>query len=166
MKALLDGGQRRRVTDPLNNSTSLDVPLTEDADATKLDLIADDEAEQSFDDVEDRIFTQELNKTLKQAMSDVCSAAEIDVLNGLYWNGETIAAISKKCNVPYGNIQRLHSHALAMLRSSSRTKQMLDPYREFIQSHAYHGVGLSSFRSSGISSVERVAEQWETVTGA
>lgn len=165
VNACLNGGQRRSVTDPLSCSTSLDVPLTEDADATKLDLIADEDAYKSFENVEDRIFTQKLNKALKQAMSDVCSTAEIDVLNRLYWNGETIATISKDCNVPYGDIQRLHSHALVKLRSS-RSKQRLDPFREFIQSYAYHGVGLSSFRSSGISSVERVVEQWEEITGA
>lgn len=163
--ALLDGGQRRRVTDPLSCSESLDVPLTEDSEATKLDLIADEEAYKDFEDVEYRIFTQELNKNLKQAMTEVCSAAEIDVLNRLYWNGETIATISKNRNVPYGDIQRLHSHALVKLRSS-RSKQRLDPYREFIQSHAYHSVGLSSFRLSGISSVERTVEQWEKITGA
>lgn len=163
--ALLNGGQRRRTADPLNISTSLDVPLSEDSETTKADLLTDDESERSFEELEERIFIQELNETLKQAMSDVCTDYEQDILNRLYWNSETTADIANSYNVTASYIRESHKKALQHLRSS-HARRMLEPYREFIKSHAYHGVGLSSFRSSGISSVERVVEQWEQITGA
>lgn len=165
IKALLDGGHRRSIIDPLNMAASLDVPLSDDVEATKADLIVDDEAEQSFEDVEERIFIQELNKTLTQAIAAVCNETEKNILNRLYWNNEKFIEVAHSMNVSSSNIRYIHNHALAILRSS-HAKRMLEPYREFITSRAYKGIGLSSFRSSGISSVERIVEQWDKITGA
>lgn len=163
--ALLNGGQRKRKRIPLNCSASLDVPLSEDSEATKADVIIDYKAEQSFEHIEDEMFTQELNKTLTQAIAAVCNETEKNILNRLYWNNETFVDIARSMNVSNGNIHSIHNHALVMLRSS-HAKRMLEPYREFITSRAYKGIGLSSFRSSGISSVERVVEQWDEISGA
>lgn len=164
-KALLDGGHRRSIIDPLNMSASLDVPLSDDAEATKADVIIDYKAEQSFEDAEEKIFIQELNKTLSQAITAVCNETEKSILNQLYWNKKTFVDIARSMNVSGGKVHSIHSHALMMLRSS-HTKRMLEPYREFISSRAYKGIGLSSFRSSGISSVERITEQWDEISGA
>ena len=163
--ALLDGGYRRSTTDPLRMCGSLDIPFADDSETTKAALIPDDKAERSFEAAEEKIFNQQLNKTLKQAMSEVCTDYEIDILNRLYWNGEATADIANSYNVSSAYIKKSHRHALQHLRSS-HARQMLEPYREFISSRAYKGIGLSSFRSSGISSVERIAEQWAEISGA
>lgn len=164
VNALLHGGKRKRKINPLNCSASLDVPLSEDSEATKADVIIDYEAAQSFEDAEEKIFIQELNTTLDQAIKQACNETEKSVLNQLYWNNKTFVDIARSMNVSGGKVHSIHSHALMMLRSS-HTKRMLEPYREFITSRAYKGIGLSSFRSSGISSVERVVEQLNEVTG-
>ena len=83
----------------------------------------------------------------------------------LYWNKKTFVDIARSMNVSGGKVHNIHSHALMLLRSS-HTKRMLEPYREFISSRAYKGIGLSCFRSSGISSVERITEQWDEISGA
>lgn len=163
--ALLNGGQRKRNANPLNCSASLDVPLSEDAETTKTDLLPDNEAEYNFEKAEEKIFTQELHNALTQAIETVCNENEKHILNRLYWNNETFVDIASSMNVSCSNIRYIHNHALVMLRSS-HTKKMLEPYREFISSRAYKGIGLSSFRSSGISSVERIAEQWDEISGA
>lgn len=161
VKNLIGGGHRRRVPDPLNDFTeSLDTPITDDTEHTKADLIPDKEAEQSFENAEERIYTNELHNALENAMQTACNDREIDVMRRMYWDGEKQTDIAKRLNISYQAIHQIHYHALRQLRQR-KIKEQLESYSEFIKSHAYHGTGFSSFRSSGISSVERTVEAWE-----
>lgn len=163
--ALFGGGQRKQITNPLNISLSLDVPLSEDAETTRADLLVDNEALQAFENTEEYIYNKELNIALKNAIQTACGSNEADVLQRIYWNNQTVAEIAQQKNITKSKVHSIHTRSLVMLRSGKARKH-LEPFREFIISRAYKGVGLSSFRSSGISSVERIAEQWDESSGA
>lgn len=163
VNALLNGGQKRRISDPLNNRPiSLDVPLTEDTETTKADMLPDETAAESFDNAEERIYTEELHNALEQAMQTACNEREADILRRLYWNGETLAEAAKFFGVAPNAIHQSRNHAFRDIKRNFVAKSILQPYKDFIESHAYHGTGLTSFRSSGTSSVERTVELWES----
>lgn len=163
--ALLNGGHRRQITDPLNKSISLDVPLSEDAETTKADLLPDDAAEQGFENAENDIYNMELHEALEKAVQIACNSREADILRLMYWDGKTYQSIADTLNISVSYVGTTHHRALRQLRHG-RAILILQPYADFIKTHAYHGTGLSAFRSSGISSVERIAEQWNEISGA
>lgn len=163
VNALLNSGRRRNITDPLNDyPSSLDVPLTEDTETTKADLLPDDAAVQSFNNAEERIYTEELHNALEQAIQAACNEREANILRRLYWNGETLAEAAKVCGVAPNSVHQSRNHAFRAIRRSYTATRILQPYKDFVESHAYHGTGLTSFRSNGTSSVEKTVELWES----
>lgn len=158
--ALLDGGNKRRVTDPLNRAISLDVPLSEDTETTKADLLPDDVAEQDFEAAENDVYNNELHEALEKAMQTACNSREADILRSVYWYGKTYQSIADVLNISISYVGETHRKALRHLRCG-RSILILQPYADFIKTHAYHGTGLSTFRTSGNSSVEKTVELWE-----
>jgi len=160
LAALLNGGHRRQVTDPLNRAISLDVPLSEDTETTKADLLPDDVAEQDFEAAENDVYNNELHEALEKAMQVACNSREADILKLMYWDGKTYQSIADTLNISVSYVGTTHHRALRQLRHG-RAILILQPYADFIKTHAYHGTGLSTFRTSGNSSVEKTVELWE-----
>lgn len=158
--ALLNGGHRRQIIDPLNKSISIDVPLSEDAETTKADLLPDDAAEQGFENAENDIYNKELHEALEKAVQIACNSREADILRLMYWDGKTYQSIADTLNISVSYVGTTHNRALRQLRHG-RSILILQPYADFIKTHAYHGTGLSTFRTSGNSSVEKTVELWE-----
>ena len=157
--ALLNGGHRRQITDPLNKSISLDVPLSEDAETTKADLLPDDIAEQDFEDAENDVYNNELHEALEKAMQVACNSREADILKLMYWDGKTYQSIADTLNISVSYVGTTHHKALRHLRCG-RSILILQPYADFIKTHAYHGTGLSTFRTSVYRCVEKTVELW------
>ncbi len=159
IKGILGGA-----SDSLNNSSSLDEPVSEDdGDATLSDMLPDERASAEFDDSENALFLQELHNALDMAMDTVCSSEEKTALCLQWYAGEDNNTIAERMALTTQDVRKLQRKAMNNLRRP-QSSQMLKPYLyhdEFIEAKAYHRTGVSSFNYSGISSVERIVENIE-----
>lgn len=158
--ALLNGGRRRQVTDPLNNASSLDMPISDETETTRANIIPDERAVQDFEDAENDVFNDELHEALERAMQKACNEREATILRLMYWDGKTYQSIAETLNISASYVGTAYHNALRHLRYP-HVRFILQPYAEFIKTHAYHGIGVTAFRTSGTSSVERTVELWE-----
>lgn len=159
IKGILGGA-----SDSLNNSSSLDEPISEeDGDATLLDMLPDTNATADFDDSENALFLQELHNALDMAMDTVCSNEEKTALCLQWYAGEDNNTIAERMALTAQDVRRLQRKALNNLRKR-QSSQMLKPYLyhdEFIEAKAYKGTGASNYNYSAGSSVERIVETIE-----
>ena len=147
----------KQQNEPLNNSNSLDdVISSNDGEYTLLDTLADPEAAQAFASAEDSVYREQLHRDL-QACLDMIPDKQAETLQGIYFEGKTLTAISQSKGVAVESVRVLHNQGLRNMRHGSRL-QILKHYRaNIISTHGYKG-GLSAFRSWRGSSVERTAE--------
>ena len=81
---------RRQKQDPLNNSTSMDKPIGEEDDGGTLgDFIPDPSAVQAFQDVEERLYLEQLHAALERAMGTL-EADEEAFIRARYYQGRGI----------------------------------------------------------------------------
>lgn len=162
----LTGGHRRKVTgadgkirmisaDPLNHCTSLDTPLDEEDDgaASLGDLQPDPAASEAFQDVEERIYQEELHMALEEALLKL-SEREQRIVRGLYFAGHTLKQEAAEDGTTYQMIYQLRQNALRKLRRSPTLQRWHD---EVIQTHAWQGTGFWAWAYGG-SVEERTVE--------
>ncbi len=78
---------RKQARDPLHRAGSLDVPIGEDEDGTTLgDIQADPQAVQALEDVEHRLYLEQLHAALETALKAL-PEAERTVLRARYYQG-------------------------------------------------------------------------------
>ena len=165
----LTGGHRRTVTDadgkqhavsanPLNYCTSLDVPLDdEDGGAATLgDLQADPAAAGEMQDVEERIYTEELHAALEEALSKLTEREE-RVIRGQYYQDKSVRQICEETGLTRGQAANARNAAFAKLR---RNPRLLRWHDEVIQTHAWRGTGFTAWAAGG-SVEERAVEYLE-----
>lgn len=149
-------GWRTSKRDPLNNSTSMDKPVGEDDDGgTMGDFIPDPSAAQAFQDVEERLYQEQLHAALERALGTL-EADEEAAIRARYYQGRTREEIGP-------HARTLESHALVKLRRS-RVRRELEQYIEW-RTPYYMSVGVQAFQNTNESAVERIVFLREQMRG-
>lgn len=140
------GGWRTSKRDPLTKSTSLDAPINvgdEEADALG-DFIPDPAAAQAFQNVEERLYQEQLHAALERALGTLEADEES---TARYYQGRTLEEIGPQART-------LESHAFVKLRRV-QVRRELEQYIER-RTPYYMSVGVQKFQNTGESAVERI----------
>lgn len=138
---------RRQQRDPLHLAASLDKPIGEEDDGgTVGDLIPDPSAVQAFQDVEEKLYQEQLHAALERALGTLEDDEEA-VIRARYYQGRTLEEIG-----PQGPATA--ASALKKLRRPQARKEL----EQFIEQRTpyYLRVGVQTFQNTGESAVERI----------
>lgn len=149
------GGWRTSKRDPLTKSTSMDKPIGEEDGGTVGDFIPDPAAVQAFQDVEERLYQEQLHAALERALGTL-EADEEAFIRARYYQSRTLEEIGPKART-------LESHALVKLRRP----QVRSALEQFIEERTpyYMKVGVRTFQNTGESAVERIVFRREQLPG-
>lgn len=104
-----------------NDEISLNTPINEDGDTTLLDSIKDDY--RPYENVEDRVYNQQLKQELEEAMCEYNTLKEREILKLRYgWNDSrcmTYEEIGNLFNISGASIKQSESLALLKIRRSA-----------------------------------------------
>ena len=148
--------------DPLNSCDSLDRPVGEEDGTSLGDFLPDIGASDAMENVEERVYSQELHNALSAAL-DTLEEKQRDTLHRRYWNCDTLDAIAKDYGVPRERVRKMEAKALYVLRYGKCRKQLIQFVQEIRSEFAYHGTGLTTWKNTGASSVERTAEKLDEI---
>lgn len=151
-------GYKTSKRDLLNRADSLDVPIGEDGDTTKGDMLAD--PVDQFADAEHKIWLEQLQEAMGKAM-DALPAEWRDVLHRYYWQGQTLEEIGKATGVNKNNVWLRHGKGLRQLRRTMH-RFGLDQFVEE-RTPYYARVGVDSFNATHTSAVEYAVIRRETL---
>lgn len=152
---------------PLNIASSLDKDLQgfEGDDLTMLDVIPDETAVQAFEDITERVYHTQLSNTLELAMCEALTDEQRFVIRERFWNNKTFSHIGRTLQTKDHYAHKLEGEALRALRKYDAKTKHLQAFRDdIITSHSYIGTGLSSFKYTQSSSVERTVELADKLT--
>ena len=152
---------------PLNIASSLDKDIQgfEGEDLTMLDVIPDETAVLAFEDVTERVYHTQLSNTLELAMCEALTDEQRFVIRERFWNNRTFSHIGRDLQIKDHYAHKLEGEALRALRMHSAKSKRLQAFRDdIITSHSYIGTGLSSFKYTQSSSIERTIELAEKLT--
>lgn len=141
----------------MRHKLSLDAPIGEEGDTTRMDLYAGSQAdeESDYEACEEEIDRQLLRQTLCEAV-DKLSEDKKEVVNKKYFENLTLADIGKEKGVSGERIRQIESKAIRLLR---RDRELSKKVEDWID--AYHPVGVSAFSRTGTSSTEWVVLERE-----
>lgn len=143
---------KRRRSDPINATTSLDLPLSDEADAAALhEIIPDPEAEAALVDVEEKIWHEQLHEALENVLAELPEKSST-VLRLRYYQNQTLAAVGDVFNVGTEMARQLELQALRQLRKPRISRRL----RSFYDYNVYSGTGLGAFKTTGMSVQERI----------
>lgn len=144
-------GIRTTKRDPLNNSISLDTPLDDSADSdTLLDLQAD--PANTFEEVDRRIWLEQLHAALDLAMSSALSERERSTLQRRYWQNQTLKKLGEADSVSIEAARRAEWQAIQKLRRT-RSRFGLDQFMED-QTPYFARISPAVFNTTHTSAVE------------
>ncbi len=150
---------RRGKRNPLNNSESLDEPLSsKNGNFTLKDTVQDKNSELGFEDVERNLYQNSLHKALEDQISKLNPISQT-VIRCRYYQRQTLEQTGEIIGCSR-DVARQHEYkALGTLRKPKAAKA-LKPFLYFdYESLAYRGTGLSSFKSRGGSAPEIITER-------
>ena len=153
--------------EPLNTASSFDndVKGFEDEDLTLLEVIPDEAAAQAFEDVTERVYHTQLSNTLELAINEALTDEQHFVIRERFWKDRPFSHISRDLQIKDHYARKLEGEALRALRMHSVKNKRLQAFRDdIITSHSYIGTGLSSFKYTQSSSVERTVELADRLT--
>ena len=139
-----------QLRDPLNHSSSLDVPIREDSEETKLYIVPD--TRDYISEADDRIFQKELHRALEAALFKL-PKQEAKAIRSVYYDGKTQQIIAQEMNCSFQRVSQLCKDGLRHIRKSS-SKNSLEAFLDS-QTSFYSGVSLRAFQNKG-SQVERL----------
>ena len=143
--------------DALNAADSLDRIIdTGDGggDTALIDFIADDTAENSFKRIEENSQREETARILRKCV-DSLEEREKAVIDGYFYNGETLGSIGNAFGVSRVCIQHIRDKALRNMFVMPEIQKLGDEYG-YTAKAVYHD-SLTSFRKNGQSTVEHIA---------
>lgn len=142
----------------LNDCTSLDIPIDEAEEITRLELVEDAEAFAEFDRCETSLILDKLRLLLDEAI-DYLPPTHAEILRLRYFGGATYAEIAERLNIGTAqNVINMESNAFHRILKS-RHKRILQEYRNMeLSARAYYNTGLTSFKCKGGSSAELAIE--------
>ncbi|MBR1780046.1 MAG: sigma-70 family RNA polymerase sigma factor [Oscillospiraceae bacterium] len=155
-------GYRSRKRDPLNTALDLDSPLPGTDDLRIIDALTgeDEGAAQDFEDVERGIWVEQLRAALDKALSELPPEQRAAV-EGHYLQERTFRELAQDAGCSIEMIRQREQKALRRMRHP-RTRRALEQFVEASTPFYLH-VGVSSFNSTGVSSVERIVEIRESI---
>lgn len=137
--------------EPLNNSLSLDTPLTDDADSDDLmDVIADPAGQQWRESLEESMWRKQLQEVVESALSTVPEQYR-EILRLRYWEDMTLEDIGEQRKVSKERIRQMENKGIRILRQP-RNACHLRPFCDF---DFYCHTSLSAFNQTGMSIQER-----------
>lgn len=143
------GRTEKQRREPLNNCTSLDVPIDEDGENTLLDFIPDSRDE--FAVVEEKIYQEQLHNALETALNTL-PKAEADTIRAEFFDGKKQSEIAAKMGVSQERARQLRNGGLRHIRTSSARVKL----ERFIDSETnfYKYVSVYQFNRTSTSAVE------------
>ena len=152
-----EGKQLRTAADPLNDCTSLDVPVGEDGSGTVLaDLQEDPAAAHEFQQAENEIYNEELHAALEEALNKL-TPRQADIIRRHYFGGKSFAEIAREDNTtrnaPY-------NHEQAAFLALRRNPALARWHDDILSAKAWTGTGWNAWNRYG-SVEERVTEYLE-----
>lgn len=152
-------GHRGKKYNLLDVATSLDIPLdNEDGGSAALsDLQADARAQQDFEDTEHKIWLEQLHIAMEDALSQLPEGGQ-EIIKARYYEKCTLADTAASVGVSIEAIRgRIHK-ALFQLRKNKCLRRFIEYHTSY-----YLHVGVTSFKSTSISSTERVVLERERI---
>ena len=136
---------------PLNNSISLDTPLSDDSDSdTMMEVVADPNGQRPTQSVEEAIFHQQLRDALEASLSAIPEQSA-EILRLRYYHGLTLAEVGDIRGTSLERIRQMESKALRQIRKPSIACHL----RPFYDFDFYCGTGLGAYQHTGMSVQER-----------
>ena len=153
--ALLGYCKNRR-REPLNSCTSLDTPITEDEDYSLLDAIPDSDSERPYEQIDHADYIAKLHKDLEAAMNRKLSEQQKSILLDWYYFRSPFEDIMEKHGLSAGRVRTILRTSCNRLGSDPELRKLYG--NEILQDLLYKRTGLSYFKNSGMSSVEKAVE--------
>lgn len=117
------GTQKR---DPLNNCTSLDIPLLEEENGDTIgDMIPDPQAEERIAATVEREYNRQLTSVVLQTL-DTISERQREIILRHYYGSEPLAGIAREWGVSNERVRQLEQEALKKLKKA-RSVQNFNP---------------------------------------
>lgn len=160
--ALTGNRTNRQRGEPLNQCTSLNVPVGEDESAELSDLVEDSGASERFEDAEHRVYLEQLHNTLEQVMDDHLTTEQRDVIQRRYYDGLTLREVGEVTHRGTARVRQIEGQALRKLREPHCARPLL-PFSEQVMGMAYHS-SFTAYRHAMASTTELIVErvdQWE-----
>lgn len=155
--------QRQR-RDPLRGAISLDDPVPGTDDLLLSDTVAD--SEDRIADTEDAIWWDELHTAMLEALGSLPPDCR-DILRRRFYQLQTLARAAQETGRTQNRVRQIEAIAIRQLRHP-RIARNLQPFAYpdgDIYAAGLRGTGLSVFRRSGESSVERAVFWMERGSG-
>lgn len=142
---------KKQQQDPLHRATSLDTPLSDEADSDDLmAIIADPAGMKGLEAAEEAIYRQQLHDALEVAL-DAIPDQYSEVLRQRHYEGLSLAEIGESRGVSAEYVRHLEGKALRHIRRPSIACRL----QPFCDLDFYCGTGLSAFQHTGMSIQER-----------
>lgn len=137
--------------EPLNSALSMDSPLTDDADSALFgDFIPDQKAAATMQDVEERLWQEQLHEAMEAALAALPEQSA-EVLRLRYYQRLTYADIGEIYKKSWDRIRQIENKAIRQLRKPNTARHL----RPFYNFDFYYGISLGTFRNTGMSVQER-----------
>lgn len=147
-------GHRTTRRDALNSAVSLEMPVGEDVeDGTLADCIPDPRAAAELENVEQKVWNEQLHKALAEALIRL-SERERQTIEQRYYNGLTLAEIGAQQGISGNAVRQTEAQAMRKLRHSSTTVQL----ESFLDSRTKfdYRVNVDQFNRTHTSAVEEI----------
>ena len=152
-----NGKQVKLSANPLNDCTSLDVPVGEDGSGTVLaDLQEDPAAAHEFQQAENEIYNEELHAALEEALNKL-TPRQADIIRRHYFGGKSFAEIAREDGTSLNAARNHEVNAFIALRQNPALVRWHD---DIISTKAWTGTGWNAWNRYG-SVEERVTEYIE-----
>ena len=146
----------RAARDPIHRASSLDVPAnTDDPDGESwVDLIPASECVEEI--AVDNAYRERLREAEERLLSRLPEQSA-DIIRAKYLTGEPVEITAERHSTSVKNLSKLRSQYMTRLRSLARSTPEGAALQRYIEDSTdfYKGVGLMTFRETGISPIER-----------
>ena len=142
---------QRENMEPLNNSLSLDMPMTDEADSALLiDFVPDQRAEAVMDAVEEKVWREQLSEAVGSVMQNLPEKNR-EVLRMRYWDNLTLEEVGLQQGLSREAVRNIEKQGIRQLRQPQSACHL----KSFYDFNFYCHAGLSAFRRKGLSIQEQ-----------
>ena len=139
---------------------SLDDHLTDDSETTFISSVPDPDSEEAFSRIENADSQAELRNALDSAISKL-SSERAQIMRDRYFHDKSRRKIAKNLNLKIEELRHAEKAAFRILRRDLTLNKYRD---ELLSTRAYRATGLTTFKISHQSSVERTVVRLEQLT--
>lgn len=139
-------GHRTSRRDALNFSLGLEEPVPGTDDLSLADMVEDTSAAEDFEDVEHKIWLEQLRTALDRALEQI-PEEQADTLRRRFYNNQTLSQISEEVGVGAETVRQRECKGLRSIRNW-KVRRDLEQFIE-LKTPYYTGTGLASFQHYG-----------------